>query len=88
MGHIPLMVLVSLTRVVVPTVDFPFKYELFFCTRSLIFLPPFITNIQINAFETWKINTNVFLYNPIEHHLYAMKHKICEINETCVKAYT
>jgi hypothetical protein len=31
------MVLVSLTRVVVPTVDFPFKYELFLCTLSLIF---------------------------------------------------
>ena len=51
MGHIPLMALVSLTRVVVPTVDFPFRYELFLCTRSLIFLSPFITNIQINAFE-------------------------------------
>jgi hypothetical protein len=30
-------VLVSLTRVFVPTVDLPFRYELFLCTRSLIF---------------------------------------------------
>ena len=84
MGHIPLMVLVSLTRVVVPTVDFPFRYELFFCTRSLIFLSPFITNIQINAFEMWETYTNVFLYNSIDHHLCAMKRESYEINETYI----
>jgi hypothetical protein len=73
-----------LTRVVVPTVDFPFRYELFLCTRSLIFLSPFFTNIQINAFEMWKTNTSVFLYNPIEHHLYAKTYELYEINETYI----
>ena len=41
MGHMPLIVLVSFTRVLVPTVDFPFKYELFFCTLSLKLIPSY-----------------------------------------------
>jgi hypothetical protein len=32
--------LVSLTRVWVPVVDLPFRYELFLCTRSVIPLSP------------------------------------------------
>jgi hypothetical protein len=35
MGHMPLIVLVSFSRVLVPTVDFPFRYEPFLCTLSL-----------------------------------------------------
>jgi len=45
MGHIPLVGLVSLTRVVVPVVDFPFKYALFLCTRSLIFFTFTFANV-------------------------------------------
>jgi len=36
MGHMPLIVLVSFSRVYVPTVDFPFSYEPFLCVLSLI----------------------------------------------------
>jgi hypothetical protein len=36
----PLIVLVSFTRVFVPTVDFPFRYEPFLCTLSLNLHPP------------------------------------------------
>jgi hypothetical protein len=36
----PLIVFVSFTRVFVPTVDFPFRYEPFLCTLSLNVHPP------------------------------------------------
>jgi len=36
MGHMPLVGLTSLTRVVVPLVDLPFRYALFLVTLSLI----------------------------------------------------